>query len=94
MTRPSGPFSPAAAERICRVLGDVVTGSEIRCCGLRCRRSWRRHCQMATWADSAADRGLRQVVPYRRRVGSRSAWCRASASALTRAYLASDLTEV
>jgi hypothetical protein len=30
----------------------------------------------------------------RRRAGSRSAWCRASASALTRAYLASDLTEV
>jgi len=30
----------------------------------------------------------------RRRAGSRSAWRRASASALTRAYLASDLTEV
>ena len=31
---------------------------------------------------------------YRRRAGSRSAWCRASASAETRAYLASDRTEV
>jgi len=34
------------------------------------------------------------LVSYRRRAGSRSAWCRASASALTRAYLASDRTDV
>ena len=31
---------------------------------------------------------------YRLRAGSRPAWCRCSASALTRAYLASDRTEV
>jgi hypothetical protein len=31
---------------------------------------------------------------YRRRAGSRSAWCRASASADTLAYLASHRTEV
>ena len=31
---------------------------------------------------------------YRRAAGSRSAWCRASASAETRAYLASDRTDV
>ena len=35
-----------------------------------------------------------RLVSYRRRAGSRSAWCRASASALTRAYLASDRTDV
>jgi hypothetical protein len=29
MTMPPGPFSPAAVEQICRVLGDAVTGSEI-----------------------------------------------------------------
>ena len=34
------------------------------------------------------------LVSYRRRAGSRSAWCRASTSALTRAYLASDRTDV
>ena len=29
MTVPPGPFSPADAEQICRVLGEAVTGSEI-----------------------------------------------------------------
>jgi len=29
MTTPPGPFSPAAVEQICRVLGEAVTGSEI-----------------------------------------------------------------
>ncbi len=29
MTMPPGPFTPAAVERICRVLGEAVTGSEI-----------------------------------------------------------------
>ena len=29
MAMPPGPFSPAAVEQICRVLGDAVTGSEI-----------------------------------------------------------------
>ena len=29
MAMPPGPFSPAAVEQICRVLGDALTGSEI-----------------------------------------------------------------
>jgi hypothetical protein len=46
-----------------------------------------------TQGANSQDLGQRGGLLYRRRAGSRSAWCRISASALTRAYLASDLTD-
>jgi hypothetical protein len=49
----------------------------------------RRHCYRHPYCRE----DLRASRTYRRRAGSRSAWWRASASADTRAYLASDRTE-
>ena len=76
-------------------VGSVIgIGGEARRRDRECRRGLKSAAPRAATRPVRRTRDAHSRGPCRRRAGSRWAWCRASASADTRAYSASDRTDV